>query len=86
MLSIGLLCLAEDRWYFCAGAACQPWRGDVAFSPIPLDQFAPFCEPDCVKIAWTIEVQEPEPAVTRLATETRVAATEEAARVKFKRY
>lgn len=87
MLSIGWVCLAEDRdRYFCAGAACQPWRGDVAFFPIPLDQFGFFAKPDCVKIAWALEVQELEPAVTRLATETRVVATDEAARVKFKRY
>jgi len=39
-----------------------------------------------VKIAWTLEVEALEPAVTRLATETRVTATDAAARVKFRRY
>ena len=87
MLGIGWARLAEERdHYFCAGAACQPWQADVAFSPIRADQFATFGEPDCVKIAWTLEVEELEPAVTRLATETRVVATDAAARAKFQRY
>jgi hypothetical protein len=87
MLGLGWVCLVEDRnRYFCAGAACQPWRPDVTFAPVPPDRFVSFAEPDCVKIAWTLEVEELGPAVTRLATETRVVATDEASRIKFKRY
>jgi hypothetical protein len=87
MLGLGWVCLAKDRnWYFCAGAACQPWRADITFSPVPPDLFASFAQPGRVKIAWTLEVEALEPAVTRLATETRVVATDEASRIKFKHY
>jgi hypothetical protein len=58
----------------------------VVFSPIAAGQFAAFAEPDQVKIAWTIESNSLGPDLTRFATETRVAATDEQARKKFRRY
>jgi nucleotide-binding universal stress UspA family protein len=84
-LGWGELSSDADRNYV-AGAACQPWLADVVFQPIPPERFASFSEPDRVKIAWTLEADAVEPAVTRLATETRAVATDEAARVKFRRY
>jgi hypothetical protein len=39
-----------------------------------------------VKIAWTLEAESLGPALSRFATETRVAATDEQARIKFRRY
>jgi hypothetical protein len=39
-----------------------------------------------VKIVWSLEAEALEPELTRLSTETRVAATDERARVKFARY
>jgi hypothetical protein len=39
-----------------------------------------------VKIAWTLEATELGPALTRFAQETRVVATDEPARILFRRY
>jgi len=87
MLGMGWGRLAEERnHFFVAGAACQPWRAHVVFSRIPPEQFAAFAEPDQVKIAWTLEVEALEPALTRFATETRAVATDDQARKKFLRY
>jgi len=74
-----------DRYYI-AGAACQPWKGDVVFTPIPPDRFATYAEPDRVKIAWTLEAVPLDEGRTRFATETRAVATDDAARAKFRRY
>lgn len=87
MLDLGWGCLAEepDR-FFVAGGVCQPWEADVVFTPIASEQFAAYSEPDRVKIAWTLEAEPLGPELTRFATETRVAATEDRARIKFRRY
>jgi hypothetical protein len=86
-LSMGWGRLAEEPGrFFVAGAVCQPWQADVAFSPIPPEQFASFAGPDRVKIAWTLEAEALEPALTRFASETRAVATDDKARVKFRRY
>lgn len=69
-----------------AGAACQPWLGEVKFAPVPAEGFRDFAEPDRVKIAWTVETLALATDRTRLATETRVVATEPGARRKFLRY
>jgi len=87
MHAIGWQCLAEDRdHYFVAGACCRPWLADPAFSPVDASHFASFAEPDLVKIAWTLEATPLAPAITRFATETRAVATDERARIKFRRY
>jgi hypothetical protein len=87
MLRLGWGCLADEPGHvFVAGAACQPWQADVAFSPIAPEQFATYAEPDRVKIAWTLEVEALGPALTRFGTETRVVATDDQARTKFRRY
>lgn len=87
MQSIGWHCLANDPdHYFVAGAACQPWQADPAFSPVAPGDFPSFAAPDRVKIAWTLEVTELAPALTLFATETRVEATDDQARIKFRRY
>lgn len=86
MLSIGWQRLAEEpAHYFVAGAACRPWEVQPGFAPV-VGEFAAFAEPDQVKIAWTLEATEFKPELTRFATETRVAATDEQARAKFRRY
>lgn len=69
-----------------AGARCQPWLADVVFTPIPPDAFAAWAEPDHVKIAWTLETEPLGTARSRLSTETRVVATDDAARARFRRY
>ena len=69
-----------------AGAVTQPWVADVKFRAIPPEQFRDFHEPDLVKIVWTIETQPVGPERTRLRTQTRAVATDDAAREKFRRY
>lgn len=79
--------LAEEPGrYLIAGATCQPWQADVVFTPIAPAQFNAYSEPDQIKIVWTIETELLNPNQTRLASETRVAATDEQARIKFRRY
>lgn len=86
MLGIGWQLLAEDPdHYLVAGAACRPWQVEPGFTPVKGD-FALFAQPDRVKIAWTLEAAVLEPALTRFATETRVAAADEESRTKFRRY
>ncbi len=68
------------------GAVTQPWEANVVFTPLPPEQFAAFAEPGMVKIVWTLEAEPLGPALTRFRTETRVLATDEAARRKFRRY
>jgi hypothetical protein len=87
LLGMGWGVLAEEPGrLLVAGAVCQPWRADVVFTPIEAGRFASYAEPDGVKIAWTLEAEPLGPALTRFASETRVAATDAAARVKFLRY
>jgi hypothetical protein len=68
------------------GSVCQPWKGDVRFTPLASERFQDFSEPDLVKIVWTVEVEPLGPALTRFRTETRALATNDDARKKFRRY
>jgi hypothetical protein len=68
------------------GGATQPWKADVTFTTIPPDRFIAFAEPDRVKIVWTLEAEPLGPGLTRFRHETRVLATDDAARKKFRRY
>lgn len=86
MLQIGWGCLVDEPNLFVAGTACRPWIADVTFSPIAPDRFADYSERDHVKILWTLEVESLGPDSTRFATETRVLATDDQARAKFRRY
>jgi hypothetical protein len=71
---------------FVGGAVCQPWLADVVFRPVARERFAGWSEPQHVKIAWTLETQALEPEQTRLASETRAVATDDAARERFLAY
>jgi len=64
----------------------SPGRPTWCSSPVAPEQFAAYAEPDQVKIAWTLEAEALGPALTRFATETRVVATDDHARTKFRRY
>lgn len=68
------------------GAATQPWNANVTFTGISQEDFAVYDEPDRVKIVWTLEAVPIEPALTLFRSETRVVATDAAARAKFLRY
>ncbi|HEX9148946.1 MAG TPA: hypothetical protein VF958_07265, partial [Thermoanaerobaculia bacterium] len=86
-LAMGWGALADEPGrFFVAGAACQPWKADVDFMPIPSERFASYAEPDRVKIAWTLETEPLGPGTSRFASETRAVATDSAAREKFRRY
>jgi hypothetical protein len=78
--------LREPGRLYVAGAVAQPWLADVRFTPVPADEFAAFAAPDMVKIVWTIEAESVGPALARFRSETRVIATDEGARLKFRRY
>ena len=84
-LGWGTLVEEPGRLIVC-GAACQPWRAEVEFTPIPARRFAAYPEPNQVKIAWTLEAEALGPALTRFVHETRVVATDAEARARFGRY
>jgi hypothetical protein len=68
------------------GAVTQPWVADVKFTAVPPDDFLGYAESGRVKIVWTLEAVPIEPTLTLFRTETRVRATDMAAREKFWRY
>lgn len=87
MLGMGWGMLAESPGrLFVAGARCQPWQADVAFTPIAAERFASDATPDCVKIAWTLEAEPLGPERTRFVTETRAVANDEPSRMRFRQY
>ena len=68
------------------GTATRPWHANPVFSsPAPQD-FAPFAEPDYVKIVWNLRADPLGPAESIFSSETRATATDEAARAKFRLY
>jgi hypothetical protein len=69
-----------------AGAITRPWEANVVFRAVPPEHFAAFDEPGYVKIAWTLRADETSAAESVFRTETRVVATDAAARAKFRRY
>jgi hypothetical protein len=68
------------------GSVTQPWVGEARFRAVPAESFASFLQPGLVKIAWTLEAESLGPELTRFSTETRVLATDENARKKFRAY
>jgi hypothetical protein len=84
-LGWGLLAEQPGRFVVC-GATCQPWRADVVFSAVAPDQFLAYAQPGQVKIAWTLEATEIGPGLTRFGQETRAVATDDQARIRFRRY
>jgi hypothetical protein len=68
------------------GAVTQPWKANVVFHPLPPNEFVSFNEPDHVKIVWTLRAEAIGANASIFRTETRAAATDPAARAKFRRY
>ena len=58
----------------------------MKFRAVPPELFAAFAEPELVRIAWTLETRSLGPDLTELSSETRVAATDDAARRRFLAY
>lgn len=85
--SIGWQVLADvPERQIVMGAATQPWRANVQFTPLTRDQFVAFNTPDYVKIAWTLRADAIGPEASMFRTETRVTTTDAEARTKFRRY
>lgn len=84
-LGWGMLLEQPGRMIIC-GATCRPWEAESGFRSIPPERFAAYAEPDEVKIAWTLEAEPLEPALTRFSHETRAVATDGEARAKFRQY
>ena len=84
--SMGWRVLADTDREVVVGAAAQPWMPDVTFRPLDRAAFLAFNEPGYVKIAWTLRVDSASADRTMFATETRVAATDDEARRKFRHY
>jgi len=68
------------------GAVTKPWTANPVFRALPPDAFATFDEPDYVKIVWTLRADALKTGASLARTETRVLATDPAARRKFRRY
>lgn len=87
MRSIGWGVLAEDPGHeIVLGAATRPWDANPEFRPLPPDEFAAFCEPGYVKIAWTLRAEPAADGGTTFWTETRAVATDPVARARFRWY
>lgn len=85
-LGLGWGLLYRDDRIVVVGARCQPWHGEVVFTAIPRDGFARYDGAGQVKIVWTLEVDALGPAEARFSHETRVVATDEEARRRFRAY
>ena len=86
-LSVGWVVLEEvPGRQLTVGAITQPWTPVVSFRGFPGGEFRAFHEPGFVKIVWGIAVSPAGPAASVLSTETRVLATDEVSRRKFRRY
>ena len=68
------------------GTVTQPWRGDVQFRALAPDEFAAFDRAGYVKLVTALAVEPLGADASRFRVETRVAATDATARVRFRRY
>jgi hypothetical protein len=86
MAAIGLVVLSDDDGEVVLGGIMRPWQLHAGHLPVgsPGD-FRAFNRPGWVRVAAAFVV-EPDGAGARLRTETRIAATDEAARRRFGRY
>ena len=81
----GVLAQVPDREII-MGAVTQPWEANVVLRPLPPSEFAAFNDPGFVKIAWTLRADAVTATESVFRTETRVIATDDTARRKFRRY
>jgi hypothetical protein len=83
---IGLVVLAEEDEDVLIGGVLAPWRPRGGHASIAsADDFRAFAAPGWVRVAMAFTVR-PDGAGSRVATETRIAATDPAARRRFRRY
>lgn len=81
----GVLAEIPDREII-VGAYTQPWREQVTFHSLPPDEFLSFDEPGYTKIVWTLAAEPLGPDESMFVTRTRVVATDQESRRKFRRY
>jgi hypothetical protein len=86
MQELGWGVLADRDREIIMGAVTRPWEPNVTFHAIPPADFASFSEPGFVKIAWTLRADPIDDRTSVFRTETRAIATDESARVRFRRY
>ena len=87
MLSLGwgVLMDVPDR-EIVMGAVTRPWEPNPRFRAIGPAEFAGFTEPEYVKIVWSLRADPRGADQSIFRTETRALATDDFARVKFRRY
>ena len=86
MASIGLATLADEPGGILLGGVLSPWRVRGGHRPIAsAGELRAFAEPGWVRVAAAFTVT-PEGGGSRVATETRIAATDDTARRRFGRY
>ena len=83
---IGLARLADEPYGLLLGGVMSPWRVRGGHRTIAsAEGFRAYAEPGWVRVAAAFTVV-PEDGGCRVATETRIAATDDAARRRFGRY
>ncbi len=87
MLALGWGILAEvPGQEIVMGAVTKPWDPNPRFRAIGPEHFAAFDEPDYVKIVWSLRADAIGPHESIFRTETRAVATDDLARLTFRRY
>jgi len=87
VLSLGWGILAElPGREIVVGAVTKPWDPNPRFRALAPEQFTAFDEPDYVKIVWSLRADPHGADESTFRTETRAIATDDLARLKFRRY
>jgi hypothetical protein len=87
MLALGWGILAEvPGREIVMGAVTRPWDPNPRFRALGPQQFAAFDEPDYVKIVWSLRADAVGAHESIFRTETRAVATDDLARLTFRRY
>jgi len=87
VLALGWVVLAEvPGREVVVGAVTRPWEANVVFRGLPPREFAAFDEPGYVKIIWSLRADPVDATHSIFRTETRAAATDAAARTRFRMY
>ena len=86
MSRIGLAVLVDEGDHVVVGGILAPWQLRGGHLPVgSVDEFRAFADPGWVRVA-TAFTAAPDGAGSRIATETRIAATDAVARRRFARY
>ena len=86
MARIGMVRLADEPLAVLLGGVLSPWRARGGHRPVAsAEQLRAFAEPGWVRVA-TAFTATPQGDGCRVRTETRIAATDDAARRRFGRY